>query len=273
MATEPDRYPLPNIADVTTYLQGAKIFSKLDLLKGYYQVPMHPDDIPKTAITTPFGTYTFNYSCFGLRNAGATFQRIIDTVLGDIPFCVAYVDGILVFSSTTEEHWRHLHLVLERLCSTGLVLRHDKCIFGAKEIDFLGHHITYKGGLPLQEKVAAVRAIPTPTTVKALQEFVGMVNYYHRFLPHIAATMAPLYAALTGKPKTPTWTSSHAAAFDKAKRALSDAAYLSFPTPGLPLVRSTDASDIAIGAVLEQVLHGTKQPLTFFSRKLSPTES
>ena len=168
MVMEPDHYPLPNIADVTTYLHGAKIFSKLDLLKGYYQVPMHPDDIPKTAITTPLGTYTFNYSCFGLRNAGATFQRMIDTVLGDLPFCIAYADDILVFSSTTEEHWRHLHLVLEQHLSAGLVLRHDKCVFGAKEIDFLGHHITYKGILPLQEKVAAVRAIPTPTTVKAL---------------------------------------------------------------------------------------------------------
>ena len=177
---------------------------------------------------------------------------------------------MVVFSSTTEEHWRHPHLVLERLRSAGLVLRHDKCVFGAKEIDFLGHHITYKGVLPLQEKVATVRAFPTPTTVEALQEFIGMVNYYHRFLPHIAATMAPLYAALTGKPKTLTWTSSHAAAFDKAKRALSDATYLSFPTPGLPLVLSTD---ITIGAVLEQVLHGAKHPLAFFSKKLSPTES
>ena len=104
MVTEPDHDPLPNITDITTYLHGAKIFSKLDLLKGYYQVPVHPDDIPKTAITTPFGAYTFNYSCFGLRNAGATFQRMIDTVLGDLPFCIAYVNDILVFSSTTEEH-------------------------------------------------------------------------------------------------------------------------------------------------------------------------
>ena len=100
-----------------------------------------------------------------------------------------------------------------------------------------------------------------------------MVNYYHRFLPHIAATMAPLYVALTGKPKTLTWTSSHAAAFDKAKKALSDAAYLNFSTSGLPLVLSTNASNITISAALEQVLHGTKQPLAFFSKKLSPTES
>ena len=93
--TEPDHYPLPNIADVTNYLHGAKIFSKLDLLKEYYQVPVHPDNIPKTAI---------NYSSFGLRNAGATFQQMIDTVLSDLPFCIAYVDDILVFSSNPEEH-------------------------------------------------------------------------------------------------------------------------------------------------------------------------
>ena len=118
---------------------------------------MHPDDIPKTAITMPFGSYTFNYSCFGLRNAGATFQWMIDTVLGDLPFCVAYVDDITRLLTLPP-------LVLDRLRSAGLVICHDKYVFGAKEIDFLGHHITYKGVLPLQEKVAAVRAFPTPTS-------------------------------------------------------------------------------------------------------------
>ena len=100
---------LPNIADVTTYLHGAKIFSKLDILKGYYQVPKNPADIPKTTITMPFGAYTFNYSCFGLRNAGATFQRIMDNVLVDLPFCIAYVEDILIFSTTPDKHRRHLH--------------------------------------------------------------------------------------------------------------------------------------------------------------------
>ena len=131
---------------------------------------------------------------------------MIDTIISDLPFCIAYVDDILVFSSTTEEHWHHMHVVLERHRSAGHVLRRDKCVFGAKKINFLGYHITYKGIFPLQEKVAVVRAFQTPTTVEALQEFVGMVNYYHRFLPHIAATMAPLYAALTRKPKTLTWS-------------------------------------------------------------------
>ena len=152
---------------------------------------MHPDDIPKTAITTPFGTYTFNYSCFGLRNAGATFQRMIDTVLGDLPFCVTYVDYILVFSPKnigTTCIWS-LNASAPLVSSSAMT----NASSGPERLtSWVITIITYKGVLPLQEKVAAVRAFPTPTTVKALQEFVGMVTYYHRFLPHIAATMDPL---------------------------------------------------------------------------------
>ena len=113
--TEPDHYPLPNIQDITSFLSGARIFSKLDLTKGYYQVPLNPDDIPKTAITTPFGTYTFNYSCFGLRNAGATFQRLMDDIFGDLDFVVVYIDDILVFSRSKHQNLKHLSIVLQCL--------------------------------------------------------------------------------------------------------------------------------------------------------------
>ena len=273
VVTEPDHYPLPNIADVTSFLHGAKIFSTLDLLKGYYQVPMNPADIPKTAVTTPFGTFTFNFSCFGLRNAGATFQRMMDDLLGDLPFCVAYIDDILIFSTTPEEHLHHLRIILDRLQSAGLVLRHDKCVFGMKEVDFLGHRISSKGVRPLPSKVSAVQDFPVPTSVKSLQEFIGMINYYHRFVPHLASTMAPLYLVLQGKPKSLQWGPPQDAAFSAAKKALANATYLQFPEPSAPLLLSTDASDVAIGAVLEQVVHGRPQPLAFFSRKLSPTEA
>ena len=145
MMTKSDQYPLHNIVNITTYLHGTKLFSKLDLLKGYYQVPMNPTDIPKTAITTPFGTYTFHYTCFDLRNSGTTFQQMMDNVLSDIPFCIAYVDVILIFSSAPDEHKRHLHQVLDHLCSAGLIICQDKYVFGAKSVEFLGHCISSKG--------------------------------------------------------------------------------------------------------------------------------
>ena len=273
MQTEPDHYPLPNIADVTSYLHGARIFSKLDLLKGYFQVPMYPEDIPKTAITTPFGTYTFNYSCFGLRNAGATFQRLMDGILGDLPFCVCYVDDILVFSSSQDEHLQHLKAVLERLQRNGLVVRYDKCTFGVQEVDFLGHHLSSAGVSPLPAKVSAVRHFPTPSTVKALQEFLGMINFYHRFLPGIAASLAPLYTALNGKPKHLKWGPEQEKAFLAAKEALAAATLLSFPAPNATLRLTTDASNIAVGAVLEQMTTEQPRPLAFFSRKLTKAET
>ena len=147
--TEGDHYPLPNINDVTSFLHGAKVFSKLDLIKGYYQIPMAPEDIPKTAMTTPFGTFTFNYSCFGLRNAGATFQRLMDEILGSLPFCAVYIDDILVFSSSVEEHIKHLKTILQRLREYGLILHPDKCSFGTDNIEFLGHSISKEGVTPI----------------------------------------------------------------------------------------------------------------------------
>lgn len=272
MQTEPDHYPLPNIADITSFLHGAKVFSKLDLLKGYYQVPVHTPDIPKTAVTTPFGNFTFNYSCFGLRNAGATFQRMMDGILGELSFCVCYIDDILIYSSSEQEHLQHLSTVLDRLQRNGLIVRYDKCVFGVAEVDFLGHRLSPAGVSPLPDKVAAIKKFPTPTTVKALQEFVGLVNYYHRFLPGIASIMAPLYGALSGRPKDLSWSDTHAVAFQKAKDALASATLLTFPIPGAPLLLTTDASDVAIGAVLEQVVEGLPRPLGFFSRKLLRAE-
>ena len=273
MITEADHYPLPNMTDVTSYLQGSSFFSKLDLLKGYFQVPMNKEDIPKTAITTPFGTYTFNYSCFGLRNAGATFQRLMDGILGDLPFCVCYIDDILVFSSTKEDHLKHLHVVLNRLQENGLVVKYDKCIFGAHNIDFLGHHLSPKGVAPLPEKVAAVKQFPTPSTVKSLQEFLGMINFYHRFIPHVATILAPLYETLKGKPKKLLWGLRQEEAFNKAKDALASASILVFPAHNASLQLTTDASNVAVGAVLEQLVQGHPQPIAFFSRKLSGAES
>ena len=266
--TIPDHYPLPNIADVTANLSGAKVFSKLDLLKGYFQVPVHPDDVDKTCIITPFGSFVFYFSTFGLRNSGATFQRLMDTLFGEIPFAIVYVDDILIFSKDHEEHRHHLRAVLRILQDNGLVVRPDKCVFGVTSIDFLGHRIDASGIHPLEKKVEAVKNFPTPHSTKSLQEYLGLLNYYHRFVPNMARIVKPLYDSLSGKPKTLMWGPEQENAFQYSKSALASATCLHHPIPGAALVVTTDASATAVGAVLEQVVDGIHQPLAFFSKKL-----
>ena len=273
LITEPDHYPLPNMADLTSNLHGAKIFTKLDLLKGYFQIPIHPDDVPKTAIITPFGSYLFTYTTFGLRNAGATFQRMMDGLLGELPYTAHYIDDVLIFSENANQHEKHVRRVLQLLQDNGLIVRHDKCQFGVATVNFLGHEISAAGVRPLLAKVEAARDFPTPQTVASLQQFNGMINYYHRFLPGIARTMAPLYDALTGKPKQLSWTSQHQQAFDTTKKALVSATTLVFPRPRAHLYLITDASQVAVGAVVEQDVNGLRQPLGFFSRKLRAPET
>ena len=270
--TEGDHYPLPNITDVTSFLDGAKVFSKLDLTKGYYQIPMAPEDIPKTAVTTPFGTFTFNFSCFGLRNAGATFQRTMDVILGDMPFCTVYIDDILVFSKTMDEHLQHLRIILQRLRDYGFILNPEKCSLAKSSMEFLGHALSGEGVKPTEDKVNAITNFPTPKTIKSLQEFIGMITYYHRFLPGIAKILAPLHDALSGKKKKLAWSPALQQAFENAKRAISRAVMLSFPGRNAQLQLLTDASDHAIGAALHQLTPRGPAPVAFFSRKLSPAE-
>jgi cleavage and polyadenylation specificity factor subunit 1 len=270
--TVPDHYPLPNIADITATLHGAKIFSKLDLLKGYFQVPVHPDDVDKTCIITPFGSFVFYYSTFGLRNSGATFQRLMDTVFGEISFCIVYVDDILVFSKNSEEHHHHLKTVLGILQDNGLVVRPDKCMFGVESIDFLGHRIDADGIYPLDKKIDAVKEFPRPSTIRSLQEYLGLLNYYHRFIPNLACIIKPLYDSLSGSPKSLDWGQKQEDAFQASKSALGSATCLHHPIPGAPIVVTTDASATGVGAVLEQIINGEHQPLAFFSKKLRSNE-
>lgn len=272
LVTEPDHYPLPNMVDLTSNLHGATVFTKLDLLKGYFQVPVHPNDVQKTSIITPFGSYVFSYTTFGLRNAGATFQRMMDKIFGSLPYCAYYVDDILIFSKNEVEHREHLCEVLQLIRDNGIILRRDKCLFGTPKVEFLGHEISQSGVRPLPTKVQAAKDFSTPLTITGLQQFIGMVNYYHRFLPSIAHIMTPLYNALKGHPKRLVWTPDHQYAFNATKEVLASATMLAFQRPGAPLFLVTDASQFAVGAVVEQVVNGVHQPLGFFSRKLRPAE-
>lgn len=271
-STVADRYPVPLLQDFSAQLDGCKIFSKVDLVKAFLQVPVAEEDIPKTAVITPFGLYEYLFMPYGLSNAGQTFQRLIDSITRDLDFVFVYLDDILIASKSPEEHIRHLKSLFNRLVEHGLIVNVKKCVFGQESLEFLGHHITREGIFPLQSRVQAIQDCPTPSSPKALQEFLGMLNFYNRFLPHISEVLAPLYDLVKKGDKDFQWCPLAETAFQTAKDRLCNATLLHHPVPNAKIVLATDASGIAVGASLEQEVGVERQPLAFFSRKLRPAE-
>ena len=262
-----DAYPIPHLHDLAANLSGCQFFSKIDLVKGYHQVPVRVEDVPKTAIAMPFGLFEFLRMPFGLKNAAQTFQRLMDNVTAQLPRVFAYIDDVLVASPSAAEHERDLRQLFHALRRFGLVLNASKCVFGAREIEFLGHHVSAQGIRPLPDKVEAVRRFERPRSVKALQPFLGLVNFYRRFLPNIATTMRPLTDALAGAPRQLTWITEMTSAFEQTKQRLATAALLFHPVPGTDLRINTDPSTKAIAGAIHQVVNGRLQPLGFFSRR------
>ncbi|WP_353213430.1 reverse transcriptase domain-containing protein, partial [Rhodovarius sp.] len=277
LLTKPDKYPLPNMADFSGRLDGCQVFSKLDLRKGYLQVPVRPSDVAKTAIITPFGLWEFLRMPFGLKNAGMTFQRLMDRVLQGLDFVFVYLDDILIASKDMASHAVHLREVLSRLQEHGLVLNVDKCSFGQPTVEFLGHQVSGQGFRPLATNISALSSFPRPTTVRDLQGFLGLVNFYRPFFPAAAKILRPLTEALKGGPACSSpvsWSPEMESAFLTAKATLSSSASLRFPAENCDLVLAVDASATHVGAALQQQRPCSPawEPLGFFSRKLDTAQ-
>ncbi|XP_059839191.1 protein yippee-like 1 isoform X1 [Hypanus sabinus] len=193
------------------------------------------------------------------------FQRLMDAVGRDLDFAFIYLDDILIASSCRQEHLYHLQQLYSCLSVFGLTINPAKCQFGLNTINFLGHRITKDRATPVPAKVDAIRHFARPNTVKGLQEFVGMVNFYHHFLPSAARIMRPLYTLTSGKGKDITWDEEAVAAFVKAKEASADTAMLVHPRTDVPTALTVDASDTAVGGVLEQLIerHWQSSPSTY----------
>ena len=282
--TVPDRYPIKRLMDFTTILKKCKIFSTLDLKRAYNQIPVHPDDVEKTAVITPFGLFESLVMTFGLRNAAQSFQRYADAALSDLPFAFVYIDDILIASSTPELHKMHLKIVLERLHKFGLQLNLEKCALGQTEVKFLGFTINENGYKPLEDKVKSIVEYPQPKTVDELRRFLGMMNFYRECIPRVAHSQIHLNKYLKKakkKDKTPiVWDAVSEQAFADCKKLLAEATLMAFPDEDAELRLVTDASDLSMGAALEVCDMSAREkgmkpvwrPLAFFSRKFNPAQ-
>ncbi len=276
LVTKPDLYPPPHMEDLTAKLAGCCFFSKIDLRKGYHQILVAAADVPKTAIITPFGLFEFKRTPFGLRNAGQTFQRFMDEIFAGLPFVFVYLDDILVASRTRAEHRRHLKEVFARLKTHGLVINREKCVFYADQVEYLGHVVSAAGVAPLPARVEAITAFPPPANRGQLMSFLGMVNFYRRFIRGAASLLKPLTDSTRGpggKTMPVKWTCEMEKSFAAAKAALIAATALDHPEQHAELALAVDASDHHVGAALQQLTARGWRPLAFFSRKMSTAES
>ena len=207
---------------------------------------------------------------FGLKCAAQTFQHFMDWVTQGLQNVFVYLDDILVASVDDAQHEANLRVLFKHLVEHGLIIKKSKCIFGADSVDILGHRVDQHGTKPLPEKVRALRDLPEPKATDELRQFLGMLNFYHIFVPHIAGICQPLTDLLAGKKKRAPLVleEQHRRAFIDAKNALADATFLVHPVIGAPLALMVDASLFVVGGALEQLVNGVWQPLGFFSRKL-----
>ena len=266
--TKPDVYPLPRIDDTLEQLAGAKYFSMLDMASGYWQVPMDSTSQEKTAFSTYAGLYEFNKMPFGLVNAPATFQCLMEIALAGLTqdCCLTYLDDVLVTGRSIEEHNQYLVKVLDRLRDAGLRLKPTKCKLAQRSVEYLGHIVSEEGVRTDPKKLQAVSEYPTPTDVRSLRSFLGLASYYRRFIPNFAKTAGPLYT-LTKKHVEFVWTPQSHIVFEKLKKLSTSGSVLAFPDFSVPFILETDASLQGLGAVLAQQQQSDKlvRPIAYAS--------
>lgn len=264
--TVKDKYPIPLLDDLLDELGGSTYFSKLDLRAGFHQLRMHPDDIYKTAFKTHTGHYEFLVMPFGLSNAPCTFQGLMNHIFRDIArkYLLVFFDDILIYSSSWQDHLHHLNSVFSILRQQQLFLKLSKCTLGASSIEYLGHFISSAGVRTDPKKIEVIQQWPVPKSPKQLRSFLGLSNYYRRFIKGYSAIAKPLTDLL--KKDNFIWNDAATVAFDSLKTALSTTPVLALPDFKKPFVIETDASNNGIGAVLMQDNH----PICYISRTLGP---
>ena len=265
--TTKDAYPLPRIDTCLDTLAGAMWYSTFDLRSGFHQVAMDPRDVNKTTFVCHRGTFRFPRMPFGLCNAPATFQRLMDTVMAGLNFetCLVYLDDIIVFSHDLSSHFQRIRLLLERLRAANLKLKPSKCHMLQKRVSFLGFTVSQDGVGTELDKTATIENWPTPRTVRQSRAFVGLCQYCRRFVPKFSDIAAPLHA-LTKKGARFEWTDQCQEAFNRLKAALVGADVLALPNEEGRFVLDCDASDFGIGAVLFQIQHGEERPICYASQ-------
>ena len=271
--TVTDATPPPNIQILFDQLRGATIFSKIDLRTAYWQVKIRTEDRKKTAFVCRYGHFEWLVMPFGLKNAPATFVRLMDEIFGDYldTFIIVYLDDIVVYSKTLAQHVKHLELVFKRLREHRLYAKLDKCAFMQREIKFLGHLVSADGISVNPDKVKAISDWPVPKTVKDVRAFLGASGYYRKFILNYSKVASSLTELL--KDEQPfKWQEEQSTAFNKLKNALSTAPVLQIPDTAIPFKVTTDACSHAVGAVLSQNFGHGDQPVAYLSKKLTGTE-
>ena len=272
--TRKDSYPLPRIDDALDALSGSKYFSTIDLQSGYHQVAMDSDSIEKTAFISHAGLYEYNVMSFGLTNAPPTFQRLMQRILHglDWKICLVYIDDVIIFSKTFQEHLSRLAAVFDRLREAHLKLKPSKCHFACSSVNFLGFVVSSEGILPDPSKITAVETFPVPSSVKDVRSFLGLSNYYRRFVKDFAKIASPLNR-LTRKSVPFVWDPSCEAAFQALKARLCSSPILVYPDFSQAFHLHTDASQYAIGYILGQHINGCETVIAYGGRELNLAET